>query len=85
LFLATHHVNKAYWGVEAWLHAFLTSAIDGVVSFMPQPLYPQGKETLYPLDKRLDGPQNRCGRGGEEKNCQPPPELEPPIIPALYH
>jgi hypothetical protein len=32
------------------------------------------------LDRRLDGPQSRSGRGGEEKNSQPLPGLEPPII-----
>jgi hypothetical protein len=26
-----------------------------------------GKETLYPLDRRLGEPQNRSGRRGEEK------------------
>jgi hypothetical protein len=30
----------------------------------------------YPLDRRLGGPQSRSGRGGEEKNSQPPPGLE---------
>jgi hypothetical protein len=25
----------------------------------------------------LDGPQSRSGRGGEEKNSQPPPGIEP--------
>jgi hypothetical protein len=45
-----------------------------------QPLYPQGKSPWYPLDRRLDGPQSRSGRGGEEKNSQPVPGLEPPII-----
>jgi hypothetical protein len=29
---------------------------------------------------RLDGPQNRSGRGGEEKNSQPLAGLEPMII-----
>jgi hypothetical protein len=48
-----------------------------VVSFMPRPLYPQGKSAWYPLDRRLGGPQSRSGRGGEEKNSQPPPEIEP--------
>jgi len=24
-----HHAMKAYWGVHVWLHAFLTSALDG--------------------------------------------------------
>jgi hypothetical protein len=29
------------------------------------------------LDKRLRGYQIRSGRGGKEKNSQPPPEIEP--------
>jgi hypothetical protein len=33
---------------------------------------PPGKEPLVPT-----GPQNRSGRGGEEKNTHPPPEIEP--------
>jgi hypothetical protein len=32
------------------------------------------------LDRRLGGLQSRSGRGGEEKNSQPLPKLEPPII-----
>jgi hypothetical protein len=32
------------------------------------------------LDRRLGGSQRRSGRGGEEKNSQPLPGLEPPII-----
>jgi hypothetical protein len=43
-----------------------------VVSFMPPPLYPQGKGPRYPLDRGLGGPQSRSGRCGEEKNSQPP-------------
>jgi hypothetical protein len=43
-----------------------------------RPLYPQGKSHWYPLGRRLGGPQSRSGRGGEEKNSQPPPpEIEP--------
>jgi hypothetical protein len=41
---------------------------------------PQAKSSWYPLDRRLGGLQNRSGRGGEEKNSQPLPGLEPPII-----
>jgi hypothetical protein len=33
------------------------------MSFTPRPLYPR-----YPLDRKLNGPQARSGRGGEEKN-----------------
>jgi hypothetical protein len=32
------------------------------------------------LDRRLGGPQSWSGRGGEEKNYQPLPGFEPPII-----
>jgi hypothetical protein len=41
---------------------------------------PPRKEPWYPLDRRLGGPQSRSGRGGEEKNSQPLPGLEPSII-----
>jgi len=34
-----------------------------VVSFTPWPLYPQGKGTQYPLDRRLGEPQSRSGHG----------------------
>jgi hypothetical protein len=46
---------------------------------MHRPLYPQGKSPWYQLDRRLGGPQSRSGRGGEEKNSQPLPGLEPTI------
>jgi hypothetical protein len=61
-----------------------------VVSFTPRPLYPQGKSPWYPLDRKLGGPQSRSGRGGEEKNSQPPPGIVPKNpdhvahIPTLY-
>jgi hypothetical protein len=51
-----------------------------VVSFTPRPLYPPGKIPRYPSDRRLVEPQSRSERGGEEKNSQPLPGLEPPII-----
>jgi hypothetical protein len=53
-----------------------------VVSFTPQPLYPQGMSLWYPLDRRIGGPQSQPGRGGEEKNSQPLPDSKPPIIPS---
>jgi hypothetical protein len=51
-----------------------------VVRFTPLPLYPQGESPLYPLDRRLGGTQCRSRRGGEEKNSQPQPGFEHPII-----
>jgi hypothetical protein len=38
-----------------------------VVSFTPQPLYPQGKSSRYPLNRRLGEPQSHSGHGGEGK------------------
>jgi len=46
----------------------------GVVSFIPQSLYPQ-----YLLNGRLSGPQSHSGHRGEEKNSQPLPGIK--IIP----
>jgi hypothetical protein len=37
---------------------------------MPRPLYPQGKNPSYTLDRRPGGPQSSSGCGGEEKNSQ---------------
>jgi hypothetical protein len=51
-----------------------------VISFTHWPLYLQGKSSWYLLERRLSGFQSRSGHGGEEKNSQPLPGLEPPII-----
>jgi hypothetical protein len=40
-------------------------------------IHAQAALPWYPLDRRLGGPQNRSGRGGEEKNSQSPPGVEP--------
>jgi hypothetical protein len=42
-------------------------------------LFP-GKSQGYPLDRKLDGPQSRSGRCGEEKNLFPLPEIEPSLM-----
>jgi hypothetical protein len=47
-----------------------------MVSFIPRQLYPRGKILRYPLDRSLDGPQFRSGRGGEGKNI-------PSFLPSL--
>jgi hypothetical protein len=48
---------------------------------MPRPLYLQGKNPWHTLDRRLGGPQSQSGHsGGEEKNSQPLPGIEPPFI-----
>jgi len=40
-------------------------------------LYSQGKKPLYPLDRRLGGPQSQFGHGDEEKNSYLPPGIKP--------
>jgi hypothetical protein len=52
--------------MEGYLHAFLTSAPDEVVSFMLQ---------QCPLDWTSGGPQNWSHRSDEQKNVSPSREL----------
>jgi hypothetical protein len=47
-----------------------------VVSFKPRPLYPWGKSSRYPSDRRLDGPQSRFGCREVEKNLLPVPWIK---------
>jgi hypothetical protein len=48
VFLTEHHALEAYWGVEAYLRAFLISALDGSGQLhVPFDLSP-GKELLLP-------------------------------------
>jgi hypothetical protein len=73
---------KAYWvsgGIDPHI-LDLGTRWKQVVSFKPWLLYSQGESPWYQLDRRLGGPQSRSGHGGEEKNSQPLPGLEPPII-----
>jgi hypothetical protein len=65
LCLIKHHAIKIYVEVEVWLHAFLTSVLDGgdwsashPGSFIPR----------YPLARRLGGPPSWSGCCGEENN-----------------
>jgi hypothetical protein len=74
LHVTEHHAMKGEWRYSC-THS-LISALDGVVSFTPRPIYPQGKSPRCPLNRRLGGPQSRSGRSGEEKNYQPPPGIE---------
>jgi len=42
-------------------------------------LYVQVKNTWYPLDRRLGGPQSRSGNSGEKKNSKLLPGIKPAI------
>jgi hypothetical protein len=54
---------KAYWGSGGIAPSILDrdTVWRWVVSFMPQPLYRQGKSPWDPLDRRLGGPQSWSG------------------------
>jgi hypothetical protein len=69
---------KTYWGSGGIPPRILDVGTRWrwVVSFMPRPLYSQGMRLRYPLDRSLGGSQGRSGRGGEEKNSQPPTGIE---------
>jgi hypothetical protein len=76
-----HHPMKVYWGGGIAPRIIdLGTRWRWVVTFTPQPLYPQGNSHWYKLDRRLGGTQSRYGRGGGERNSQPLPGLEPLII-----
>jgi hypothetical protein len=74
--LSEHYAMEAYRG-SGDMAPHTDTRWRWVVGFTPWLLYPQGKSPWYPLVRRLGGPQNRSGRGGEEKNSQPPPGIEP--------
>jgi hypothetical protein len=50
-----------------------------VVNCTPRPLCPQ-ERTPFTMNRRLAGPQSRCGRFGNELNLMPLPGFEPRIV-----
>jgi hypothetical protein len=54
--------------------------MEVVVRITSRPLCPQEKSPPYPLNRRLGRPQSQSGCGVEEKNSQPLPGFETPII-----
>jgi hypothetical protein len=81
LCLTKHHTMKTCWGSGGIAPCILdVTRWRWVVSFTPWPLYPQGKSSWYPLDRRLGGPQCCSGHGGEEKNSQVLINKTPEII-----
>jgi len=61
---------KMYWGsggIAPRISNFRTRW-SWVVRFRLRTLYPLGKNSRYPFDRRLDGPKNQSGCGGEEKS-----------------
>jgi hypothetical protein len=79
LCLTKHHSVKTYWGSGGIAPRILNfgTSWKWVVSFTHRLLYSREKTPpRCPLYRRLFGLQNRCGRGGEEKESLPLPETE---------
>jgi hypothetical protein len=63
---------RVYGGVDVYIYVFLTSALaGGEWSASRLAAVPPRKESPYPLDRRLYGPQHRSGRRGEDSNSDP--------------
>jgi hypothetical protein len=67
--------------LEEWKYSSthsLTSALYGGEWSASHPgRFTPRERARYPLDRIVDGPQSRSGRGGEEKNSQPRQESKP--------
>jgi hypothetical protein len=55
--LIKHYTMKAYGGVDAKIHVFLTSAVARG-EWSAWLFHPRGKSLSYPLERRLGGSQN---------------------------
>jgi hypothetical protein len=72
---------KAYGEVDVQIR-ILTSALVGtcVVGFTPRPLYPRGNIPWNPLVRRMDGPQSRSGRCGENSWSYRDSNSDPSVV-----
>jgi len=73
LFFIKLHAIKTYGRGEAQLHVFVNSVPPECELSASQSglSTTRGKTCLYPLGRRLNEVQHRCGRGGEEKTLCP--------------
>jgi hypothetical protein len=63
----SHYMPSRHLGKRRYSsYSLLTSTLDVVSGqrHAPTALYTRGKDTRYPLDRRLGGPQSRFGHSG---------------------
>jgi hypothetical protein len=79
LCLIRHHAINTIGRVEVYLHAVLTSALDGCewLDSRPGHFIPSERSPQYTLGMKLDWPQSQSGRGGKEKYSLLLPRIEP--------
>jgi len=82
---APHHED--IWENESTAPYILNlSSRSWVVSFLPWPLYLQGKSPWYLLDRRLGEHQSQSGHGGKEKKSLQLVGIKPHLCsPQLSH
>jgi hypothetical protein len=76
------HPRTGHESSEGGIYSFFNLGVrwGWVVNVTPRAFYsapPPGKETRYPLYRKLGGPQGRCGR---VRKITPPPGFNPPTI-----
>jgi hypothetical protein len=79
-----------WWRLGEWRYSsysFFNSALDGGEWSAPRPgrALPWGKDTQYPLDRRLGGPQSRSGHRLEEKSLASAWDRTPVVQSVLRH
>jgi len=70
-------IRRHTGGVDVWLHAFLTSVIDGQLHAPLASILRKGPQ--YPLNRELGGVHSQYRRFEEEKNMLTLPRIEDTI------
>lgn len=80
VFTPCQHVR----GVVVWLHSFLTSTVDGdECSTLRSDRYTSGRDSWYPSNRELVGPQDLSVLCGDDENILFLPAFEHRIIQSL--
>jgi hypothetical protein len=73
LYLIKNHAMKACWGIEAYFHLFLTSALDGVIGqFHNSGRFTSSTITPVTVEYGAGWAQSRSGHFGEARNLTEP-------------
>jgi hypothetical protein len=78
--------HEDIWGSIGTAPRSLTSALDGSdVQLHALAALRPGKCSLYALERKLDGPQSRCGCFGVEKKFLAPAESRTRVVHLVAH
>jgi hypothetical protein len=74
---------RRHWGISPLIPNFGNG--ESVWTDSRHTILSQGNEPRYPLNRRMDGPQRRCGRFWEEKDILTLPGIEPRIVRSVVY